>query len=392
MKRTTFLILGFFLICEQSFAQITLNMSGYPTSFSVADSIKATIGNTGIPSLIPGINAVWDFSGVTYSGSNYLTQFIGVPLPETFGTPLSMGSGITSYQSINFNKISSTGYTVDADSISYQYISLTPLTAGAYDSLIFPNQINYYSSPETVIPFPATMGTTWSNNFSYTDNYFLTVNALSLSHAAGQFKYTFSEADTVVGWGQMRVKNIDGTHSGYMDVLQVKRILNRVDSFFIGGSPASSILLTLLGVTQGQSHSYFQYRFYRANEVTPLISVIYSSNAFTTPDSAYIHTQRLASTASVGSISISDKFRIYPNPVNGNMVSIDVPYIQDANWSYELINISGQKIASEMLTINAHQTHATIIFPRKFAPGIYYLSLRNNNQTVSMKQVEINSK
>jgi hypothetical protein len=317
---------------------------------------------------------------------------MGVPTPETFGTPLSMGSGITSYQSIDFNKISSTGYTVDADSISYQNISLTPLTAGAYDSLIFPNQINYYSSPETVIPFPATMGTAWGNNFSYADNFFLTVGTLSLSHAAGQFKFTFSETDTVVGWGQMRVKNIDGTHSGYMEVLQVKRILKRVDSFFLNGSPASSILLTLLGVTQGQSHSYFQYRFYRANEVTPLASVIYSSNTFTTPDSAYIHTQRLASTASVGSISISDKFRIYPNPVNGNTVSIDVPYIQDANWSYDLISISGQNVACEMLAINAYQTRATIVFPRKLAPGIYSLCLKNNNLMVSVKQVEINSK
>jgi type IX secretion system substrate protein len=392
MKQIALLTLGFFLICEQSFAQITLNMSGYPTSFSGADSIKATIGNTGIPSLIPDINTMWDFSGVTYSGSNYLTQFTGVPTPETFGTPLSMGSGITSYQSINFNKISSTGYTVDADSISYQYISLTPLTAGAYDSLIFPNQINYYSSPETVIPFPATMGTAWSNNISYADNFFLTVGTPSLSHAAGQFKYTFTETDTVVGWGQMRVKNIDGTHSGYMEVLQVKRILNRVDSFFLNGSPASSILLTLLGVTQGQSHSYFQYRFYRANEVTPLVSVIYSSNSFTTPDSAYIHTQRLASTASVGSINMSDKFRIYPNPVNENTVSIDVPDIQDANWSYDLINISGQNVASEMLPLNAHQTHATIVFPWKLVSGIYYLCLKNNNLMVSMKRLEINSK
>ena len=74
-------------------------MPSYPTSFSGADSIKATIGNTGIPSLILGINSTWDFSGITYSGSNYLTQFMGVHSPETFGTLLSLGSGITSYQS-----------------------------------------------------------------------------------------------------------------------------------------------------------------------------------------------------------------------------------------------------------------------------------------------------
>jgi hypothetical protein len=72
MKQIVLVTLGFFLICEQSFAQITLNMSGYPTSFIGADSVKATIGNTGIPSIIPGVNAAWDFSGVTYSGSNYL--------------------------------------------------------------------------------------------------------------------------------------------------------------------------------------------------------------------------------------------------------------------------------------------------------------------------------
>jgi hypothetical protein len=49
MKQIAIFTLGFFLICEQSFAQITLNMSGYPTSFSGADSIKATI-------VIPGLH------------------------------------------------------------------------------------------------------------------------------------------------------------------------------------------------------------------------------------------------------------------------------------------------------------------------------------------------
>jgi len=389
MKIVLFALFSICLTGMQSSGQITLNMSGYPTSFSGADSMRITIGNTGIPSLIPTTNAMWDFSGINYSGSNYLTQFIGVPLPETFGTPLSMGSGIASYQSIDFNKISSAGYAVDADSISYQYISLTPLTAGATDSLIFPNQINHYNSPETVIPFPATMGTTWSNNFSYADNFFLTVGMLSLSHAASQFKYTFSETDTVVGWGQMRVKNIDGTHSGYMDVLQVKRILNRVDSFFLNGSPASSILLTLFGVTQGQSNSYFQYRFYRANEITPLVAVIYSSSAFATPDSAYIHIQRLANTTSVNSISISDNVGIYPNPANGNILWLELPSIQNVSWSYELINIFGQKIVAGTLPLSSNKASLQFSIPGNLPNGTYYLGLKNNGQQVAIKQLEI---
>ena len=217
MKKLSFTILCFLFVLEHASAQITLNQSGYPTTFSVADSVKATVGNTGFPSLTPAINATWDFSGITYSAGNYLTQFIGVPSPETFGTPLTMGSGITSYQTVNFNKIRSLGYTVDADSISYQYTSLTPLTAGATDSFILPNQVNYYSSPNMVIKFPATIGNSWSSNYSYADNFILTVGVLSLSHAAGQFKYTFTESDSVVGWGQIRVKQIDGIRSNIND-------------------------------------------------------------------------------------------------------------------------------------------------------------------------------
>ena len=389
MKNLSFTILCFLFVLEHASAQIMLNLSGYPTTFSGADSVKATIGNTGFPSITPAINATWDFSGITYSAGNYLTQFIGVPSPETFGTPLTMGSGITSYQTVNFNKISSLGYTVDADSIGYQYTSLTPLTAGATDSFILPNQVNYYSSPNMVIKFPATIGNSWSSNYSYADNFILTVGVLSLSHAAGQFKYTFIESDSVVGWGQMRVKEIDGTTSGYMDVLQVKRTVTRIDSFFIGGSPASGVILTMLGVTQGQSHNYYQYRFYRANEVTPLAEVLYPNAGFTTPDSAFIHTQRLAIKTAVNIVSFDNEVKLYPNPVDGNMVSIDVPSIQNAHWSYELINISGQNIASDKLPLNSSQTHAAITFSRKPASGIYYISLINNNQVVSVKHIEI---
>jgi hypothetical protein len=89
---------------------------------------------------------------------------------------------------------------------------------------------------------------------------------------------------------------------------------------------------------------------------------------------------------------MSDKFRIYPNPVSGNTVLIDLPYTQDANWSYDLISLSGQIVASEMLPINANQTDATIISPRKIISGIYILRLKNNNRIVSVKQVEIYSK
>lgn len=387
MKRAVFALLSIFLIWTQAFAQITLTQSGYPSSFTSADSVKTTNGNTGIPSLIPATNAMWDFSGTTYTGSNYLTQFTAVPSPETFGTPLTMGSGVMSYQTTNFNKISSTGFTVDADSISYQYISLTPLTAGAYDSFILSNQTNYYSSPDAVIKFPASMDSSWSSNYSYADNFFLTVGSLSLSHAPGQFKYTFTETDTVVGWGKMKVKNIDGSISGHMDVLQVKRVVNKVDSFFLGGSPASSVLLTFLGVTQGQAHNSFQYRFYRAGEVTPLAEALYPTSSFVIPDSAYIHTQRLATATSVSLFKINDDIKVYPNPVSENTISIDLPFAANAKWSYELINISGKNVASGLLPLTTNQTHTAIIFPNALAVGTFYLCLKSNGQLVSVKQV-----
>ncbi len=387
MKRAVFTLLTVFLIWAQAFAQITLTQSSYPSSFSGADSVMATNGNTGIPSLIPATNAMWDFSGITYTGSNYLTQFISVPSPETFGTPITMGSGVMSYQTTNFNKISSTGFTVDADSISYQYISLIPLTAGAFDSFILPNQTNYYSYPDTVIKFPASMASSWSSSYSYADNFFLSVGSLSLSHAPGRFKYTFTETDTVVGWGKLKVKNIDGSISGSMDVLQVKRVVNRIDSFFIGGSPASSVLLTFLSVTQGQAHNSFQYRFYRAGEVTPLATAVYPTSSFVIPDSAFIHTQRLAIATAVSEFKINDGIKVYPNPVSENTVSIDMPFAENAIWSYELINLSGKNVAYGLLSLSANQTHSTIILPEELGAGIFYLCLKNNDQLVSVKRI-----
>ncbi|MGB6269112.1 MAG: endonuclease, partial [Olleya sp.] len=83
------------------------------------------------------------------------------------------------------------------------------------------------------------------------------------------------------------------------------------------------------------------------------------------------------------SLSISEvnkkEFKIYPNPVNGNLLTIE----NSQNTRFEIYNILGKKILTGTITPNNNKVSVSSL-----SNGVYILKLNNNNGSVTKKLIK----
>ena len=365
-------------------AQITLNQASYTSSPVGTDSLKVTTAGSLFPSFAPATNAMWDLSTVTDSSAILFGYHVADALtPATYADSNFYSFGTNAYQGNVQANIAASGllhYGIDIQRVAY--------TLSVGDTIFVPAQNGTFTVTDTVIKFPATMGNTWSNSYESDFNYQLTY-VPGYTHAPGIVKSYITEKNTVIGWGQMRIKSAVGAPSGYSQVLQVRTQTTTTDSFFLNGTitdPAIPTLLNLLGASQGQVTKTYAQNFYRVNEITPLAYVLFADSANTTPTKVTTHVQRLSPNG-VADVNNDAAVKIYPNPVSGRILSVDVP-ISAGEWRYELMNVAGQTVASEALRVNSG--HAQVQLAGALTAGIYYFRILNGNNQVAMKALEIN--
>ena len=365
-------------------AQITLNSSSYPTSVFGTDSLKVTVAASTFPSFAAAANGSWDLSAVTDS-TPVLYAYRVPTTTYQFADSNFYSLSTYIYQASVQSSIVSSGlleYGVNVRDTGY---SLTAVTFGASDSLIIPAQSTLYSSPRTKIAVPATYHSSWASTYNFDFDFVLSVAIAGLADSPGVVRAYTTEKDSVIGWGKMRVKTIAGTPSSWFDVLQVQTKTTTVDSFFIGGAPASGTLLSALGVTQGQVTTTYEQNYYRPEEVTAFANVQFTDSTYTTPTQATTHTQRTVNLG-VAEAGAGAGVTIYPNPVNGGEVTITLPAMA-GTWSYELIDMSGKTVAAEALTVSGNVAHLQI--PASVAPGICYIRMSNNGKQIAVRAIDI---
>ncbi len=379
------------------FAQtpITLNQSSYTSTFAnTNDTVLTSILSSTYPNLSAATNASWDMTGAVSTTSvgsirhvsPYTSVFASAQYADSLLFPFN-GVPSATYLSDVQNTITSAGFSEYGQHVKRQ--SFNPPGFGATDSVVVDAQDIVYDNPRTIIQFPATYLSTWTSTYSYHFNFHLSIAALLLSNAAGYISSHITEKDSVVGWGQMEVKQLDGSTSGFVNVLQVKTTVSDEDSFYMPGTSAFvlSTLMSQINVSQGQvSNSYYQY-YYRPNEVTPLAKIVFSDSTYSAPSSAQTHAQRLPpGPGGVTSLSANNRISVYPNPVTGGNISIDIPQIsQNNNWTYELIDINGKHILSNAL----RSAHTQIRLSSDMSVGIYYLSLKNNGRPIETRAIDV---
>lgn len=365
------------------YGQITLTSTDYPGVLVGTDSLRQVSYAASLPSLTPATGGIWDLSAATDSPAALLSYRVAVPTYH-YGDSLAGNIGMFGYQKRQSNSVTSTGLFAYNDLVPVTMYSLTTITLGPTDSIFIPSQTSVYSTHLVKIAFPSTAGSAWQSVFSADVVFELSISAFSLSHQQFTQRRFTVRKDTVVGWGTMRVKNSTGAPSPNVNVLQIQSTTYTTDSFYMGSAVAPGAYLTLLGLTQGKKDTVYTQSYYRAGEVTPLVSAQYKDAGFSAPSKVVYHHQRLEP-VTTENLSSSVRFTVYPNPAS-NTLHFVVP--RSVPYQYTICDISGREVTSGRF--DGGRGDATVSLPGFLLSGLYHVMVSENGAPAFTTQVVIN--
>ncbi len=377
------LLLLFCMICaaHYSLAQITFTQSSYPVSVIGTDSLKKTAHNSSFPVLTAVAGGLWDMS-ITTDTIPFAFRYIVAAGPAQFADSNNYSFAGYGYQGNVQSSITSAGLISYGINILGEKYDISPITLGSSDTLYILTQNSIYSSPVKVLSFPATYNSFWSSAYTSDLNFELSIGTFSLNHTPGIYRKHITQKDTVSGWGKMRIKDANNIPAAYFDVLQVQTTTYITDSIYLNNTPAPGLLLLALNLTQGKQDTIYEQSYYRYGEVTPLARVRFKDAACTQPVTAYTHVQRLMP-AAVKEADPSLKVNVYPNPITGNVFSVDIT--GGGHYTYRVKNILGSIVQSGELKNN----HAEIVLQASLSQGIYYLDLQDRGNFLCTRMITI---
>lgn len=237
------------------------------------------------------------------------------------------------------------------DNPDVQSYSLTAMSGGANDVLTIPAQTIAYSNPLGMITYPATYGSTWKSRYRYVANTELSVAAFGLSKTPLALVKNVSVDDSVVAWGKASVPMTNGKKSRMYDVLVVRRVTTRQDSFYLAGQPAPVPLMSAFGVSQGSKETIYRYIAYRLESPNYLFLLRYNSDATMTlaPRVAISDIVDEATPSSVEEIHNSVATNASPNPAQTEL-TLSVSKSNDAPWLIEIYSSLGELVETRMIS------------------------------------------
>lgn len=335
-------------------------------------------------------NAKWDFSIAQYPNNGYqslrtTTQSANYPNAKFNLLTSYIFAGALGYSAVQHYDISSTSITSIGEEVTIeQIIPLGSLTGNANDELIFPVQNVVYSEPQLERKYPTAMGSSFTSTNTKNTKFNLTVAAYGLNKTPGIRKSVRTVKDTVIGWGTVKIKG--AFYKRIYDnvpVLQVRHTVTVTDSFFLGGSPAPQALLDAFGLKQGVPENFYSIDFINQGELDELIRIDFDKSAFVTVKEVEIQENRLEQYIITGltDLSVQNAINVYPNPIAGNTITVDLPTNHNGSWTYKLTDILGREVSKGAINTN------TINLPNEFTKGTYILTISNNDNVVSINKV-----
>lgn len=395
MKINLFLLtaLGCFLLNGQANGQaITINSSDMPAPTGAAN--VRNVMSSSIPGPYVGTSMTWNYE--THSGPTTTIDYSVET--DTFFTNYGIEVSVPSFKSLNTDfgylldsklDFNTTNVKESALFIPQQPYDISGLTGVSGDSLNFPEQKVKLTIPRTMMTFPCTMGTTWASSGRRVTNFLLTYSAASMSNIPGQHAYYMNRKDTVVGWGTLRVYTTTGA-SIYYDVLMDKVIQYATDSFYLGGMPAPTALLTTFGVTQGQrSDSMYRYNFYRKGTYTYLMTIGFGADySMTTVNDATVAVDGIIASGIADFHKPAYASILYPNPSNGSQINISLIGKSFPASTYVVTDVAGRTV--QQGAINTQSALAPIQFKQSLGAGTYMINVYSaNNEKLVAEQFSV---
>jgi hypothetical protein len=222
--------------------------------------------NVTIP--VPGEDQVWDFSVLDELGSTLVggSDFINPSDPAfptaTYAEEISgfyFISGVESndYDGFRFYELNDDGL-FGLGLAQNQSAVLNVQTIGAVINYEAQTRPHTGTSKLPSVLFPAEFGDSAITTYGIEDTSSFTVNApaFGLNNTPGKTVNTYDVTQEVIASGTANFKGI-----GEKRVLVTKSVTTTTINYFLGGAPAPAALLSMLGVTDGDTSTETTYRF-----------------------------------------------------------------------------------------------------------------------------------
>lgn len=370
-----FLAVLYFCVCIPAFGhcQVVLSSGDYPATLTGVDTLHVTTAASLFPAFSTSTPGMWDMTLVSDSATAMTNAY--TPSSTTFGTrqQLRIGNYETMAQS-NF-LLNSLGLNLIDKDVDSTRFDLFPVTAGGADTFYILGQTALYSSPIADISFPASSSSSWSSSGFIDIAFELSVATFFYLHEPGYLRTYTNKSNVVTNWGKMRVRDMSGAPSPYIDVLQVQTTTITTDSAFLSGGPMPGHIQLLLGITQGKSDTVYSQSYYRKGEVTPLAYVEFTDATFSHAIRAKTHVQRLTNAAS--DPNLLQSVHLYPNPASD---LIEVVAVSEGITQYVITDIAGRAVQSGHLR---QSTRQQIALNASLANGLYQLHLSGRSGQTS---------
>lgn len=365
------------LIATASVAQVTIDANSFPRLASFADSISKT-EQTGIALPTEGAAQVWDYSSLV-SESIIIDEHFDATADPNFPNALNSYENNLTFQgflipSNSYEAIDVDGWYEMGRSTSEVGYSITSISGGANDSLVFLGGNSLYDGRINSLKFPLTYQSQWTESHIEYSNFNLSVAAFSLNHVPGNQKRILTNERNVVGYGQLTIPREDGTPSAEMDVLLMKVVRSAIDSFFLGGAEAPAPLLAAFGLTQGGFASDSFYVFYKPDFEAPVLNINFSSTGQAI--NAFYRTSATEAPVSVNTPTVSG-FTCYPNPAGaGRSLLVQTSNTNKNPREISLLDMQGRVVFNQSVSNQAGNS-IQLDLPINLSSGIYMLRVQD---------------
>ncbi len=366
-RRLTLLILVVFSAVALQ-AQITINQANFP--LKAGDTVKfKNIDTTRTTLTAPTSGAAqsWDYSSILVKDSVAYTTFATVSGDTSFPTANLVSKGsinlinglavpVVYYERLDANGFVTLGRKTPATSASLK--GVTTLA----DSVIVPSTTNVYLASFPTPKFPLTYNSayTFSNK---TANPFTVKNISVFGSSIGDISAIYTnyvkDTSTVSGYGALKVPNPTAGGAAFtIPVLLVKTHTVSVDSFASPGLSTSilNLLLSQIGLIQGQVTVTDSYDFYSLNGRTSILSMTFPNNTGSTspatrkPTGTYAYQEATKVTPIFEPLVANVEVRMYPNPVAATGATLEFEKTLNTDWNLLIMNAMGQVMSIEKIS------------------------------------------
>lgn len=382
------------LLSYLSTAQITVDNINFALSKTTKDSTvgkRLTISGVIAPTF--GANQTWDYTNLRDSTPDlyylgYVTEPVAANRPRAFdATNLQQDYNTTLGNFVVptrlYSLLNENGYFDFGLSTPDLRFSLQNLTGSPLDSLIFPASNNVFSTVAPRYRFPINYRGAWQSNITHTSNFFLTVTNFGLNSTPCQRVQRVIQRDTVVGWGTLRLRNPSTGAPINFNVLLASTQRITVDSFFINGLPAPTLLIGAFGLRQGQRDTTASMYFCGLGFKAPFLTLVQNGaqTQITAALRAILPNLNLTTSAQ-DRIDFSIKMKIFPNPAVTEGVTFEFEKSSESNWNIMIYDVAGRIV--KLQTIDAAKGLTTFRLPlsSEFSIGTYFYTLSDENSII----------